>query len=234
MIEQLLKYQAVDKELKDIENSLMNSEERKKAVNAKKYLEGVNDSVNKLDDKASSLSAEYLNAIELQTKLNEQEKEIATALDNAKSESEITYLVKKAEELLSRIKSVAQTVTNLSNEIQAVLKEYSGIKAKTSAAKAQYNENGEKYNRLKASVADKKQAVEQQLEELKKQVDPKLMERYLAKRANKVYPVVYEVNGTVCGACNMELSMAEIGKLKNGEIIECDQCGRILYLPSGK
>ncbi len=234
MIQKLLKYQEVDKELKEIETALMNSEERKKAVNAKKYLEGVNDSVNKLDDKASSLSAEYLNAVELQTKLNEQEKEIASALENAKSESEVSYLVKKAEELLGKIKSVAQTVNNLSNEIQAVLKEYSGIKAKTNAAKVQYKENGEKYNQLKASVADKKQAVEKELEQLKQQVEPALMEKYLQKRANKVYPVVYEVNGTVCGACNMELSMAEIGKLKNGEIIECDQCGRILYLPSGK
>ena len=55
------------------------------------------------------------------------------------------------------------------------------------------------------------------------------MERYLKKRANKIFPVVYAVSNKVCGACNMELSMSELNKLKNGEVIECDQCGRILY-----
>jgi predicted nucleic acid-binding Zn-ribbon protein len=27
----------------------------------------------------------------------------------------------------------------------------------------------------------------------------------------------------------MELPMAVLGKLKNGEVIDCDQCGRLLY-----
>ena len=51
----------------------------------------------------------------------------------------------------------------------------------------------------------------------------------MKKRNNKIYPVLYEVRGNVCGACNMELPMSEINKLKNGEIIDCDQCGRLLY-----
>ena len=109
------------------------------------------------------------------------------------------------------------------------MKEYVSIKNTTKAAQAQYSENGKKYNELKASKQAEKTEIEQKLAEIKAKVDPKLMETYLQKRANKIYPVVYEVVNSVCGACSMSLSLSELNKLKNGEVIECDQCGRILY-----
>ncbi|MBO5068109.1 MAG: hypothetical protein J6C62_06895, partial [Clostridia bacterium] len=74
------------------------------------------------------------------------------------------------------------------------------------------------------------EAVEKELESLKKKVDPSLMDRYLKKRANKIYPILYEVKGNICGACRMELPMSEMNKLKNGDVIDCDQCGRLLYM----
>ena len=114
-------------------------------------------------------------------------------------------------------------------ELQAVIKEYTSIKSTTKAAQVQYKENVEKYNQLKDSVKDEKESVEAELKALQDKVEPSIMERYLKKRANKIYPVLYEVRGNVCGACNMELPMSEINKLKNGEIIDCDQCGRLLY-----
>ena len=55
------------------------------------------------------------------------------------------------------------------------------------------------------------------------------MDRYLKKRAGKIYPVLYEVKGNVCGACRMELSMSTMNKLKGGAVVDCDQCGRMLY-----
>ena len=55
MIQALLNYQSADAKLKKIEKTLADSEERKKAVSAKKYLEGVEENVNKLDDRAAEL-----------------------------------------------------------------------------------------------------------------------------------------------------------------------------------
>ncbi len=53
MIEELLKYQEVDAELRKIETELAGNEARKKAVAAKKFLESVDESVNMLDVKAA-------------------------------------------------------------------------------------------------------------------------------------------------------------------------------------
>ncbi|MBE5750198.1 MAG: hypothetical protein E7346_04960 [Clostridiales bacterium] len=231
MIEALLNYQTADAKLRKIEKTLSESEERKKAVNAKKYLEGVEDNVNKLDDRAAELIATYQKATEDQLKLKEIESEIEESIDSASDPKEVSFLIKKAEELISKIKALGAKASKISEEIQAVMKEYSTIKNTTKAAQVQYKENAEKYNALKESVKAEKESVEKELEELKAKVDPTLMDRYLKKRANKIYPIVYAARDNVCGACNMELPMSELNRLKNGEIIDCDQCGRLIYQP---
>ncbi|MBQ9734802.1 MAG: hypothetical protein IJV95_02965 [Clostridia bacterium] len=232
MIKALLAYQEQDAKLKDIEKTLSNSEERKKAVTAQKYLEGVEEGVNKLDVRAAELKIAYEKATDEQIKLKEQQAEITESLDSVEDEKEAAFLIKKAEELIGKIKSLGAKASKILEEIQNVLKEYSKIKKTSQAAQVQYKENAEKYKALKESVKAEKEEVEKQLDGLKKAVDTNLMDRYLKKRANKIYPVLYEVKGNVCGACRMELSMSEINKLKNGEIIDCDQCGRLLYLES--
>lgn len=229
MINELLNYQAIDADLKKIENELLESPERKKAVSAKKYLDGVEESVNKLDDKAKMLSDEYQAQLSLLETFKEQEQELILALSSVSDQNQAEYLIKTAEKLIAQIKKINAEIATLSQSVQAVMKEYVGIKQNTKAAQAQYNENGKKYNELKASKQAEKEQVEKKLNELKAKIDPKLMELYLKKRANKIYPVVYEVTGEVCGACNMSLSLSELNKLKNGDVIECDQCGRILY-----
>lgn len=229
MIEELLAYQAADAGLKKIESELAGSEDRKKALAAKKYLDGVEESVNKLDARAAGLAAAYSMLEEEQVKLKEQENEFVRAAGSVEDRTEAAYLLKKMDELAAKIKIVAGKAEKLSEDIGAVMKEYMRIKNETKAAQAQYAENGKKYNELKASFKDERDKVESELKKLAAKVDPSLMERYLKKRAGKIYPVLYEVRGSFCGACNMELPMSELGKLKNGEIIECDQCGRLLY-----
>ena len=229
MIEQLLNYQQADAKLRKIETELSGSEARKKAMAAKKYLEGVEANVDNLDARAAKLLDVYQKAVAERDRLIEFEAEFESAMKDAANEAELSYLVKKADKVSLEIKALYAKLNKLAEEVQAVMKEYVNIKNTTKAMQAQYAENGKKYNELKASLKDEKEAVEKELDGLKKTVDPILIERYLKKRASKMYPVVYELRDNVCGACNMELSMSEINKLKSGEIIECSQCGRLLY-----
>lgn len=229
MVKELLNYQEIDAKLKKIESELSGSEERKKAVSAKKYLDSVEENVNKLDAKAFELANAYKEALANQQKLTEQESDLSKTLAEVADQTEAEYLLKKAGEILNKIKSINAEVSRISNEIQAILKEYATIKSTTKAAQAQYTEYGKKYNDLKASKQEERQKIEAELLAIAKKVKPELMELYLKKRAEKLYPILYEANGEICGCCNMQLSMADISKLKNGEVIECDQCRRLLY-----
>ena len=220
MIKALKEYQVQDAKLREIEKVLSGSEERKKTISAKKYLEGVEENVNKLDLRAAELNATFVKAAEDQLKLKEQQAEIAEAIERVEDEKEASFLIKKAEELIGKIKNLTNEMNKVMEEIQNLVKEYASIKKTTKVAQTQYKENAEKYNALKESYKEERSAIEKELEELKKNVDPALMERYLQKRANKIYPILYEVKGNICGACRMELPMSELTKLKNGEVIE--------------
>ncbi len=229
MIDNLLKYQDVDATLRKIELELSGSEERKKAISAKKYLDGVNENVEKLDNKAKELISAYESTTKEQLKLEEQETEFKNAIEELEDDKGAEFLLKKVDELLNQIKYLGDKATKINQEIQAVLKEYATLKNNTKLAQAQYVEFGKKYNDLKNSKEEEMNSIKKELEKIKKTVDANLMDRYLKKRAEKIFPIVFEVSNEVCGACNMQLSMNELSKLKNGEIIDCDQCRRMLY-----
>lgn len=230
MIKALLAYQEEDAKLRDIEKILSSSDERKKAVSAKKYLEGVEENISKLDARASELSLAFEKVTQKQEKLKEQQSEIKDSMDLVADENEIAFLIKKADELISQIKTLESNANKLFEEMQSILKEYSSIKKTTQVAQSQYKENLEKYNALKDSVKDQKESVEKALKGLQEKVDKSLMDRYLKKRSAKMYPILFELKGKTCGACGMELPMSEMNKLKNGEVVDCDNCGRMLYL----
>ncbi len=234
MIENLLKYQQADAKLREIEMELAKSEERKKAVEAKKYLNGVETTVNKLDDKAADLLSAYEKLKSTKAKLEEQKEEFTKALDSIEDTTGANFIIKKAEELIARIKATAATVKNLEEEISQIGKEYALIRKRTKEEQEKYKENATKYNEFKASFKEKNEEIEKELSSLKKSVDSALMDKYTRKRENKIYPVLFEVeehgkDNNVCGYCKMELSLSEVSKLKSGEIIECASCGRLIY-----
>ena len=230
MIKALIEYQNQDAKLKEIENVLLNSEERKKRNTAKKYILGVEENVNKLDDKALELKGAFDAISQKQKQLTEQQSELSQALSTVNDEKEATFLIKKVEELIVKMKSLSVEADKISKELTAVVAEYEKIKKTTKAAQAQYKEYNDKYKELESTHQAEKESVEKALGELNKKVDKSLMERYLKKRADKIYPIVYEVKGNACGYCRMELSMSDMNKLKNGEVVDCEQCGRLIYL----
>jgi len=230
MIKALLSYQQVDAKLFKIEKELASSEDRKKAYSAKKYLEQtMPESVNKLDNRAQELSSAYDKTLSDLAKVKDQQTELMNALSTVEDENAGAYLMKKADELISKIKALSDMAKKISQEIQDVMKEYANIRKTTKSAQDQYAVNGAKYNELKASKKDEMDAIKKELAILEKDVDKALLERYKQKRADKIFPVFFEVKDKVCGACNMELSMAALSDLKGGKVIECDNCRRLLY-----
>ena len=233
MIENLLKYQEADAKVRDVEKELGKSEERKKAVEAKKYLDSVEALVNKLDDRAGELLLAYEEMKKLCARLEDQKAEFAGVVAGIEDETGANFVTKKAEELSSSIKGIAQKIKRLEEEISNIAKEYAIIRKKTKEEQERYKENASKYNELKASLDKPMKEAKEQLEKLKKAVDPVLMDKYAKKRDNKMYPIVYSVeehgSNIVCGYCKMEISLSEASKLKGGEVIECATCGRLIY-----
>ncbi len=233
MIEKLLAYQEIDGNLKNLEAKVLGSEERKKVASAKKYLEGVEENLNKLNSQAGELNATYEALKVKQEKVLEKEKDIAKALASLQDGAEAEFLLKKANELMQELKSIDAELNKLSNAINEMAKEYSQIKNSTAAAQAQFAEFRPKYEQLRNEIQPEKEKIEKELEKLAKGIDKDAMELYLKKRAEKLFPIVCEVkaNGKdfMCAKCYNMLDLSAVSKLNKGEIVECDHCHRLMF-----
>lgn len=230
MMEKLLEYQTVDAELKAIEQELSSNEDRKKGIAAKKFLDTVNDSLAELDRKAAEFDGAYTKYTEAYAKLCEIQKEFDDASEDYTGEDEINFVKKKAQELMDELKMLEKQILHLQEEIVSITEQYSGLKKKTLAAQKQFKECGQKYTEFKESKAEAKKQITARLEKLEKEVPAELMELYKQKRADKIYPILYEYSGSgFCPYCRTEIPrLSESNMAKNG-YVSCDNCGRLLY-----
>lgn len=230
MMEKLLEYQTVDAELKAIEQELSSNEDRKKGIAAKKFLDTVNDSLAELDRKAAEFDGAYTKYTDAYRRLCEIQKELEDASEDYSEEDEINFVKKKAHELMDELKALEKQIVHLQEEIVAITEQYNGLKKKTMAAQKQFKECGQRYTEFKESKAEAKKQITARLEKLEKDIPAELMEVYKKKRADKIYPIVYEYTGSgFCPYCRTEIpKLSESNMVKNGYGI-CDNCGRVLY-----
>lgn len=231
MIKSLLEYQKVDTELREIEVSLKQSDERKKASSAKNFLNGANESVAKLDQRAEELASKFNASLKLLSQLEDEAKEYEGI--NDMDEDQLSYVKKKSQALTEEINNLASQIDNLSKEIESVLREFAQLKADIKKAKAQYSEYGPKYNELKASKEGEINQIKARLQKLESGIDAEILDKYKQRRNDKIFPVLNEAREMSKHAycrCGTELSLTDYGNLKNGSIVECDSCHRLLYL----
>ena len=132
--------------------------------------------------------------------------------------------VSKLENTLARYE---QELTRMRKDSELKDRQQKDVRLRAARAKAELDRVKEEYDvefkRDKARLAQLKEVAEAAA----KTVDEHSMERYRATKQH-VTPPLAKMNGNRCGGCNMDLPAAMLGRLKNGEEIECDNCGRIL------
>ena len=230
MIDELLKYQEADGKLRAIEQEIAATDERKKYMAARKFLEKAPEKLEALDAKASELK----HIFEL---LEKKYAEIADTikdyenLDEMVDEQggEISFYKKNASQIADNLRALKGEINKLVSQIEAASSEYAAAKKQTIAMQKQYKEYKEKDAAVKQAHAEEIGKIEKELAQLAKAVPAATLEKYKAKRKEKLFPVVCEVANNRCPQCGMELSLAEMSKLDSGTLIECDSCHRTLF-----
>ena len=229
-LKSMLEYQELDRQVFMLEKKLRESDELK---NANKVLAAFKQS----QDVIVGLSSKAQQRMDAVVRLEEKYRRIARELEELDSESDNIEGVKEAEFYEKRLSEIGKTLKELEKDIIAAnddLKRLSGAISRElqdqQQLKTQYAAAKKKYDNLKITILKDAQPFVKQMEPLKKDIDPKLMERYLRVRNNKKMPVLvpYTASGGR-GGCMMELSENEKGKLTASGICECPNCGRLVY-----
>lgn len=231
MIKALLKYQEIDAEIKRIDDELSTSEEKKKTVQAKKFVDTVSEKLWSIEQKAESLFNYFKEQEQTINKLNEAIEEFKTIIDSCttEDEAEYEYYKKEIQKYVGKVKAIENDLNQLQDDINDTIQSYKTLQKSNNNAVAQYKEYAPLYKKLKAEKDKEKAEKEKQLLEAEKDIGVDLLALYKTKRKDKIFPVIIKAEGKVCGYCRTGLSMSAESTLNRDGYVECEACHRILY-----
>ena len=233
----LYEYQQADLKLEAYEQQLKDTPARRQLIKLQSYLQKQKALLKEIENKAlveqnelSEIDVQYDRMMEFLSKkqndVSEYEKLDINVLDYnvvkdlvRDYESVYENIVKQKRKALSLRKRAEETDAKLKEMLVRVgkaQKEFSELKKKH---QEELNAGAEELNKLKKAV-----------EAAAAKVDPALLQKYARIKQNTAVPVTHLKNGR-CMGCNMELPSRDLAKIKKSDIIiECENCGRILYM----
>ena len=233
-VTKILEYQALDGEKVKINRELKNSKEATQYMHANEAMKQAIENVAKKSTRAAQLFAKA----EL---LMKQYEDACREFDDLSGEIDgIGDDLKRAEFYEKTLTKLDNIMEQIERETQEALSELTRIEKEGGAEIDTANKNAswakkymEDLNKLKQRYAGELDAINAKQKALEESIDPALLNVYRNARKQVKYPPIVKLrDGKLCGACGIELSGAELGKLKDGEaFVNCPTCGRLVYKP---
>ena len=228
----LWQFMQVDMEADRFENRMRQSENRQKLIKQRNFLMEQQANMKKLENEVAVMQ-DRLEAV------RDEADRLEKVLGSLTAEIEANP-PQSAEEAQARMESVQKVGDSLARYEQELVKMRKDAEAKDRQQKevrVRAAKTKAEYDALKGVYDKEYKADLQTLHEMRarteaesKKVDPDLLERYRNIKQHCTPPMAKLVDGQ-CSGCFMSLPSATLLELKAGErIVECDNCGRILYM----
>ena len=228
-VEELLKYQQEDALLLRMENEEANSDARKAFVSSKNFLTKASEKLDALDAKASEIMHRIVELEKRFKALAETLADFENLDELIDSGADTAFYKKKISTITEKLRVIKSELTTLTGAAKDTDGEYRALKKKVKEVQEQYNSSLEVYKKYKDDRIIEKKPLQEKLEKLAATIDKKLLELYQAKRKERIFPILCEVNAGRCSKCGSELSLAGKEKVESGNPVECDNCHRLLY-----
>ena len=124
-------------------------------------------------------------------------------------------LENKALEVMEQVELAMASVATLNNDIKSLTAEWQ-------SQQQQLSNNMEELKATQSDLKRKRQA-------LSASIDPETIESYDKLKKQKG-TVVAKVEQGICRGCRISLSTTELQQARSGSLVQCSNCGRILFL----
>ena len=231
-LDQLWQFMQVDMEADRFENKMRQSENRQKLLKQRTFLMDQQTNMKKLESEIAVMQ-DRLEAI--RDEADRLDKLLAAAAAEIEANPPAT-----AEDADKRAESVQKLVDSLSRyeqELQKLRKDsetkdrqQKEIRVRAAKTKIEYDQLKQVYDTEFKKDSAQLQKLRADIEKEVAKVEPKLLERYHSIKQHCTPPMARLIDGQ-CSGCFMSLPSATLLELKEGNrIVECDNCGRILYI----
>ena len=231
-LDQLWQFMQVDMEADRFENKMRQSENRQKLLKQRTFLMDQQTNMKKLESEIAVMQ-DRLEAI--RDEADRLDKLLVAAAAEIEANPPAT-----AEDADKRAESVQKLVDSLSRyeqELQKLRKDsetkdrqQKEIRVRAAKTKIEYDQLKQVYDTEFKKDSAQLQKLRADIEKEAAKVEPKLLERYHSIKQHCTPPMARLIDGQ-CSGCFMSLPSATLLELKEGNrIVECDNCGRILYI----
>lgn len=228
----LWEYQKADVEVDKMEASIKRSPTRQKLVKYRDYVVEQQNTMKHIESEVANM-ADRLEALKDAIRMtDDQLKALQNKMDNdppANSEALQQYL-SDARRFQNNLTAYEQEIRRIRKDASDRERQQHDVKVRAAKAKAEFDKLKVVYDEEAKDKAKDLEALRAAAAEKAKPIEPEFMERYQTIKRHSVPPLA-QLYGDQCGGCNMSLPSAVSRKVKAGELVECETCGRLLILP---
>ena len=230
-LDTLWQFMQVDMEADGFENRMRQSANRQKLIKQRDFLKDQQANMKKLENDVAVMQ-DRLEAV--QDEAVRMEKVLASLSEelNANPPENVEDAQKQAE----NVQKLLDTLTRYEQELQKMRKDadvkdrqQKEIRVRAAKTKQEYDQLKVTYDKEFKEDTAKLQKMRARTDEEAKKLEPSLLNKYKSIKQHCTPPMAKLINGQ-CSGCFMSLPSATLLEIRNGSrIVECDNCGRILY-----
>ena len=142
--------------------------------------------------------------------------------------------IEEAQTLITEVQRCRETIAQYESEIRRIVKESNTNEARQLNIRHEAAKAKQTFDKMKAAYDVEAQAKKAELDvqkakvrEMAASVEKELMETYLSIKKHITPPIARLTYGQ-CSGCNTAIPSAILSKIKNGSMVECETCGRII------
>jgi predicted nucleic acid-binding Zn-ribbon protein len=230
-LEQLLVLQDRQQKIRQIENEIRNLPLQRKHLESQ------------LAESVASLEAIKLKARQVEVDRKKLELDVGTRNESIARLKTQQYQTRKNDEFQAmgnEIHRYEDEIRKLEDQELELMEQGDKLKVEVTAEEKKTAATKDSISRQMNDLGEKSKALETRLQELAKErkelaekMDEDLLNRFERLFASKGDAAIVSVEHGVCTGCHMKLTTATVKAVEAGkEIVNCEQCGRILYEPA--
>lgn len=231
-LDDLWQFMQVDMEADRFESKMRQSENRQKLLKQRNFLMEQQANMKKIEADIAAMQ-DRLEAV------NDEAQRLEKQLDalTAEIEANPPKSIEDAEKSIQAMEKMNDTLSHYEQELSKIRKDseirdrqQKEIRVRAARTKVEYDQLKQVYDTEFKKDSAQLQKLRADIEKEAAKVEPKLLERYRSIKQHCTPPMARLIDGQ-CSGCFMSLPSATLLELKEGNrIVECDNCGRILYI----
>lgn len=233
-LDALWEYQKAELEKEQLEREVLQTPSRAKFNKLHVFLTERQSAISRMQSEVAQKQAgmeklqEQMEKLVKDIDLEQQEFE-QMCKDEECTAAEITESRENHEKLLRELNALQRELSSLTSWMEKTLADYKVTRTEASKAKKEYDTLRLVCEQELKDSEEARKAADKTMADKAKAVDSQLMERYRRVKRNHTVPMA-KVENKQCGGCNMGLPMVVIKRVQGSDsVVECDNCGRILY-----